>query len=451
MTDPARSSLKPANGNPWYCLATVHGEQGLGRDDDLATKNVMAWNHWFSDITGQQRDEIAQAYAARRGKVGLPPAPNETIDFSDTYFKQPVDFRRFLFVQRTDFVGAQFAGAVSFQDANFQAAVTFHNAEFSDVASFRSAQLGKTNFRSAKFCGTTTFRNATFRDFADFQSATFADIATFHSAKFLAAATFKSAKFDDFANFHAVEFSGTADFASAAFIMVANFRSVTFSNGALFHSSRFDDDLDFINATFEAMTSFAGAGFVNQVPDFRGATMHEATEWHGTIWPEPQEGEKAQKQVYTYERLKQEMERLKKHEDEQTFFRKELRARRGLFPVYSGARLLNFIYQATSDYGNSIVRPLVGLLCVFVVGIAIFMRSPAAASHCSSSMSLELATRISFANIFVLLPDKREIMTPELLSCWSTTARIVSGLQSLTGVVLLFLLGLALRNRFRMK
>jgi hypothetical protein len=67
--------------------------------------------------------------------------------------------------------------------------------------------------------------------------------------------------------------------------------------------------------------------FGDAVPDFRGAKMHEATEWHGVNWPlAPQDEGTAQAQVYAYERLKQEMERLKEHEDEQFFFRKELRA-----------------------------------------------------------------------------------------------------------------------------
>jgi hypothetical protein len=68
--------------------------------------------------------------------------------------------------------------------------------------------------------------------------------------------------------------------------------------------------------------------------------MHEATEWHGVSWPKPaRDKDAAQAQVYAYERLKQEMERLKKHEDEQQFFRRELRARRGPVPPWSGAGL----------------------------------------------------------------------------------------------------------------
>jgi hypothetical protein len=57
-------------------------------------------------------------------------------------------------------------------------------------------------------------------------------------------------------------------------------------------------------------TIFTRATFENFVPDFRGATMHEATEWHGPSWPKPpQDKGAAQEQVYAYECLKLEMER----------------------------------------------------------------------------------------------------------------------------------------------
>jgi hypothetical protein len=65
-------------------------------------------------------------------------------------------------------------------------------------------------------------------------------------------------------------------------------------------------------------------------------------------------------------------------------------------------------------------------------------------------MPIKLATKLSFANIFVFLPDKREIMI-KMADCFSNTTQAVSALQSLISVVLLFLLGLALRNRFRMR
>jgi hypothetical protein len=40
---------------------------------------------------------------------------------------------------------------------------------------------------------------------------------------------------------------------------------------------------------------------------------------------------------------------------------------------------------------------------------------------------------------------------PTVKWCLSSTAQLIGAMQSLLSVVLLFLLGLALRNRFRMK
>jgi hypothetical protein len=196
-------------------------------------------------------------------------------------------------------------------------------------------------------------------------------------------------------------------------------------------------------------TSFAHAIFENRVPDFRGANMHEATEWHDVTWPKPPTGQDdAQEQVYRYERLKQEMERQKKHEDEQKFFRRELRARRALHPAWSGSRLLNSIYEITSNYGDSFSRPFYWLAGVFVAGVLIFATAPVCGGQ---SIPFRLATRLSFANIFVFLNDKRELTALLPPECLSSRVAAVSAIQSLSGVVLLFLLGLVLRNRFRMK
>ena len=176
--------------------------------------------------------------------------------------------------------------------------------------------------------------------------------------------------------------------------------------------------------------------------------MHEATEWHDCNWLEaPHDIEAAQAQVYAYERLKLEMERLKKHEDEQTFFRKELRARRGLARILSAEWTLNFLYQRMSNYGHSIIWPLLWLFGVFAAGTAILARAPL---YCGASMPIKLAAKLSFFNIFAFLPDRREVVT-SMGSCLSNTTQAVRAAQSLLGLVLVFLLGLAVRNRFRMK
>ncbi|MEM9970547.1 MAG: hypothetical protein AAF762_05565, partial [Pseudomonadota bacterium] len=58
--------LQPAETNPYYVLATVHGEYGRGHDADLAARNRRIWNGWACG--GLSDDERAKAAEA----TGLP-------------------------------------------------------------------------------------------------------------------------------------------------------------------------------------------------------------------------------------------------------------------------------------------------------------------------------------------------------------------------------------------
>jgi hypothetical protein len=128
-------------------------------------------------------------------------------------------------------------------------------------------------------------------------------------------------------------------------------------------------------------------------------------------------------------------------------FRNELRARRRLLWISPGEWLLNLLYQWFSGYGSGFYRPLLWLVAVFVIGAAFFACAPL---YCGASMPNELAIRLSFANILVFLPIQRETMS-RISACLSNTILVVCAAQSLLSVVLFFLLGLGLRNRFRMK
>jgi Pentapeptide repeats (9 copies) len=475
MSDADKPELRQANDNPWYCLATLHGEQAAGEhSDELAAKNRKAWNRWIAGaLSEKQRTELVKngfpepelaplsheeksafysAFAVRTGRENeLPPEPaHDHADFSHTHFDRGVAFGGFLFARLPDFSSATFSNAALFFSATFSDNVNFVSATFSKLANFSSATFSSDAlFFSAKFSNRGAyFRLATFSSDADFSSATF-DASDFRSATFSDTVKFRLATFSKLANFSSATFSNTANFSSATFSSDAYFRSATFSAAAAFHSATFSNSADFVNAKFAAHTIFAGAGFETHVPDFRGATMHDATEWHGVSWPKPsRDKDAAQAQVYAYERLKQEMERLKKHEDEQHFFRRELRARRGLIRPWSGAGLLNLLYEASSDYGHSINRPLLCFFWLFALGSSVLTETSA---FNGAPMTVPNAAKHSFANIFPFLPLKREMMAADIAAGLSQAAQVIAVAQSLLGPLLLFLLGLALRNRFRMR
>jgi pentapeptide repeat protein len=407
---------------------------------------------------------------------------NNNVDFRSATFSSTTDFRWAMFSGTTDFRSATFSGSAKFMAATFSRAADFRSATFSHSGDFRSATFsGEVNFGLTTFSGSADFKAATFSDFSCFSSAMFSGAAEFGAARFSRIADFGSAAFSgdahfstarlsqtrfksaifsreaDFrfstisggAGFELARFGGYADFRSVKFSEYADFSSATFSKYANFSSATFSKVADFINAEFTANTVFADVRFGTSVPDFRGAKMHEATEWHGVNWPSaPHDKDTAQTQVYAYERLKQEMERLKKHEDEQSFFRKELRARRGLARPGSGAWLLNYIYEASSDYGQSIEKPLIWLFVLFVSGSIFFSGTPV---FKGTRMTMSSAAGLSFANIFSFLPLMREITSADMVASLSRAAQIVGVVQSVLGALLLFLLGLALRTRFRMR
>jgi hypothetical protein len=142
------------------------------------------------------------------------------------------------------------------------------------------------------------------------------------------------------------------------------------------------------------------------------------------------------------------MERLRKHEDEQIFFAKELRARRDLYSRYGGRWLINLLYEYASGYGLSVLRPTCWIAGVFLLGLLFLSTFPVINGH---RMTIDRAAGLSFANLLSFLPFKREIMTDEIFRGLSASAKVLEIIQSISGVILLFLLALALRNRFRMK
>jgi hypothetical protein len=155
--------------------------------------------------------------------------------------------------------------------------------------------------------------------------------------------------------FDKTTFSGSAFFHRTTFPRNANFSGAAFADKADFSEATFLDTVSFSKATFGGNVDFGGAMFSNQV-DFEAVNsilvrfsrtqslkyLFQTSATRSCARPPSgmaphghrlQKTMKAiQQHIYANERLKAEMERLKKHEEEQFFFAKELRARRAREP-----------------------------------------------------------------------------------------------------------------------
>lgn len=148
------------------------------------------------------------------------------------------------------------------------------------------------------------------------------------------------------------------------------------------------------------------------------------------------------------------METLKKHEDEHNFFVLEMKAQRVVDGKWSGRGMLNWLYGALSDYGRSVFWPSFYLgfftfACFAFLTVSTECRSILGWTHSCAAISKGKALVLSLSSALGFLPLKKEIY-PDL-SGLSSAAHAIMAIETLVCVPLLFLIGLGLRNRFRMK
>jgi uncharacterized protein YjbI with pentapeptide repeats len=467
-----KAPKKKAEDNPWYLLATLYG---VGERDE----NRRAWNRHFAarldpitrakfieekrhpeeelkPFSREERLKVERDFEERCNSSGqnvLLPNCDWAIRFDGVQFDKPVTFEGFLFPDCT------FEHAVFSPEVNAR----FRNATFSRGISFKKATFyGQANFNGASFTANDSparerdFSGATFHREAFFANVTFSGKVYFEGTTFSDETKFMAASFSDLADFVNATFSGKAEFDGAEFSWVKFDGKATFKKDVYFDGVSFTGETNFKNATFEAVssfvntkmkytTSFEGAKFLTEPPRFFNAELHEDTLWPAyKEWPTPKKKDEAKQFVRAYERLKLEMDRLKKHEDELDFFALELQSRRVLQEsVLKGSGLPIALYGLVSDYGRSYARPLCALIAVAAFGTLVLLLSSALAPYQSLGMSI--------ANTLNVFGFRKDFFDSHVVENLPALLKILAAAQTILGTILLFLFGLGIRNKFRMK
>lgn len=363
----------------------LSGEEALA----LAREGKDAWNAWAAENRGQSVDFTG---------VDFTDADNTGISFGGYLFPGEAKFTKTKF-QEGHFEGCTFEEFASFDWATFMGAAMF------ETAVFRKGNM----FYEATFKGLANFVGATVSDFASFTGVTFGELATFSHAIFKGRTLFDRA---------------------------------TFEKAAFFNSTNFEESVTFIGGTFSGLVSLEGCRFAI-VPDFRRSQFFKHTTLHGTHvdFRTPEEGD-----ADKYRRLKELAVNARDHDREQFFFACELKAKRG-FETLGWALVPNYLYEWLSDFGRSLGRPVFFLAFTwFLFGLVY------GAGLGKTGMGIS-GLIYSAAHLVPFLPGSRErIKTLEKLLFDNPTPDIVFALttiEGVLGVILIFLIGLALRNRFR--
>lgn len=258
----------------------------------------------------------------------------------------------------------------------------------------------------------------------------------------------------------------------------ANFQKANFIGPALFFSATFTQNADFSDATFQSLTRFgrlrdpgAHVRFLSEPPQFFGATLHEDTDFTDVEWPPvPDDSDledrraRAIRHRRAYERLKLLMDGQKKVADELMFQRRELRCREAEATGDWRSREwwvagVSRLFGALSDYGWDPVKSAIYLCGLLLTGWALIFIAEwwdynlgawPDPDRPAEYLGFWQSGALSLSNVFGFLGFNRTFLADEVRTL-TAISEIVSGTQTVVGLILFFLLGLALRNRFRIK
>ena len=370
----------------------------MNKEETLALyeRGKEAWNAWANELLARREDSEAWRDAAGASFV--------------SHAFHDADFSGFVFPGYALFIGATFMGAARFDKTRFLSGARFKEVAFRGPVYFEHAVFeGAAEFEEMTFRGPVYSERVTFKGRAQLNKATFEGDVDFGWARFENEAAFKEATFKGFTLFQGATFKGDAEFNGATFRSATVFNGATFKGGAQFQETRFTDDVIFWQATFRGIarfelstfehgTSFSNATFCAEadfkavqgdsaftmtdaefleVPDFQQATFMQAPRLDNVrIGPQPSRWAKLKtffkgdsEKEGRWRALKRLATQGHDHASEQLFFRGELLARRGVTDRYWHASFwLGLSYQIFSDFGRSLLRPLLW----WAVGVLVF-------------------------------------------------------------------------------
>lgn len=393
-------------------------------------------------------------------------------NFSESQFGDAASFDKCSFSDHTYFIEANFGNSTRIVDCNFGNDLSFFGATFKDNTKIHRNTSGmETDFSQSAFNGKSDFSESRYGEHAIFQNIALLGPSNFNNIIFDGACDFSYSRqpkhpqekinatpFSKYLETHAVSDQKTSDHAEISEFQAISFCGSSFGGDAIFTGRKFTSTANFgpctkadIPNSKQKETSFLGAA------EFHGCSFSQDTSFKNTNF----RSEQSEKYVLAFRTLKGLMRELNATQEEQLFFRLEIEAEQS--KQSKGRKILYRLYEVTSFYGVSIARPICTLLFFMVVfGAAYGLLADHYATH-ANPISGESRTwqwlRYTTINTFPIPGfDKTLLGLREALFGdgeeygWHLTLAIaLEMIHKLISFGCAFLLGLALRNLFKMK
>ncbi len=281
------------------------------------------------------------------------------------------------------FDGNTFSGDASFRGSTFSRAANFRGNTFSGDASFEGITIsGAAFFDGNTFSGIAYFDGSTFSGIAYFDGNTFSGDAYFDGNTFSGDASFRGSTFSGVASFRGSTFSGDASFRGSTFKKVTMFATSTFKSVANFYGIQSDVSFDLSDTIFHTVPNFLEARFKNdEPPNLDNVKVRSQPLWTCGY-------SKDSDLVTQFRKLKKMSIQAHYNEGELEFHAQELRSSRfktwkfKLFKrdwhlpiplIWKASFWLSLAYGALSDFGRSIVRPILAWLILVIIFSGIYL------------------------------------------------------------------------------
>ena len=460
----------------------------------LARGGKDVWNAWRNAYPCRVHRAINGLITSVGPKVDLRGHVfQDNADFSEFLFGDDANFEGVHFKKTAIFAGAQFGEIADFGFAKFEGAAIFLGAQFGDDAKFVGAKFGdQVIFRAAQFGQEANFSCAQFDSYTYFEGSQFGD-----SAKFLGALFKKSAQFDGlewaslgriyggslddrrvWANLRGLDpqVFGSIDFGGAKFMGGSDFSSRRFTGRTNFGLSGVLSALHFARDEYGNISVADGKAqvieevdipapqptFFEYPPAFYNSTLHQNTSFRDARFPDKPHGNEMCARAYRT--LKLAFAQQHAVREEQRFFKLEM-AEEAAFDT-GARRWLYRIYKEIADYGFSLIRPVawgLGLTGLFSIIYGALMwgagTTAGFAVFCKAPINWQLTTQWAQFVLLNLLPlpgfdDTLKVLRSMLFGntgWWPLLATIAEAMHKICVLLAVFLIGLALRNLFKLK
>ena len=495
MTDsPDLSSNSAAEPAPW---TPVFVNAANGTPDKPTKAGLLAlvregkdvWNAWRNAYPCKVHRAINGVVTTVGPKVDLRwHIFQDNVNFAEFQFGDDADFEGVHFRKSAIFAGAQFGEMANFSFTSFEGHAVFLGAQFGNEAKFVGAKFGEqVIFRATQFGQKISFSGAQFCSYADFEGAQFGD-----SAEFLGALFKKSAQFGGFdwaslgriygellddrrawANlrgldpqaFGSIDFGGTkflgnSDFSNRRFTGKTNFGLSGYLSAL--HFAHDDNGRVLMEVLEEVSIPAPQPTFFEYPPAFHNSTLHQDTSFRDAIFPNKPHGNEMCARAYRT--LKLAFAQQHAVREEQRFFKLEMAEEAALDT--GGKRCLYRVYKEVADYGFSLSRPfwcglgLTGLFAI-VYGFLIWGAGKTAGFAILNKAPIDWQLTTQWAQFVLLnllpLPGFDETLK-ELRSAlfgssgvYPLLAIIAEAMHKICVFLAVFLIGLALRNLFKLK